>query len=117
MNSNKWNQVFRQAPMGMFILSLDGTVIDCNPAAHGFWGDELCDHAAPDIPGLLNTSLDELIDLFSDPEQTELSQTIHLNTPELVAHHPYILKCANPTAWLTVNIAPIRDDQGTLSDL
>lgn len=117
MNSNKWNQVFRQAPMGMFILSLDGTVIDCNPAAHGFWGDELCDHAAPDIPGLLNTSLDELIDLFSDPEQTELSQTIHLNTPELVAHHPYILKCANPTAWLTVNIAPIRDDQGKLSDL
>ena len=117
MNSSKWNQVFRQTPMGMFILNLDGELTDCNPAARSFWGDQTCDHAEQNIPGLLNTSLDELITLFSDPEQTEISQTIHLNTPELIEHHPYILSCANPAAWLTMTVAPLRDEQGKLTDL
>ncbi len=117
MNISKWYQVFQHATSGILILSLEGKVIHCNPAARKFWGTPVNEQTEHDILSLLHTSPNELKHLFSDPEQTELSQTLNMNTPALIEQHPYILQTNNPAAWLSFTIAPLRDEQGQLTEL
>lgn len=110
MNSNQWNQIFQHTPIGMFVLSLEGRIVHCNPSATTFWGEQVCCQPELDLLAVIETSLAELIEHFNDSDEA-LIRTLQLKIQNRLP------QAANPTAWVRFSISPIRDEAGQLTEI
>lgn len=108
MNSNKWNQVFQHAPIGMLVLSLEGEVQHYNHSAKRFWGDCLHPQTPLDIPRLIGSSPEELIQHFQgDDHILTLTQQLSVSTTN---------SASPPSAWVRFQISPIKGKSGQISE-
>ncbi|MFG1490870.1 diguanylate cyclase, partial [Oceanospirillum sp. HFRX-1_2] len=92
------------------MLSCEGRVLHCNPVASAFWGKAACCQPELDLPTIMEIPIPELIERFKENDEA-IVRTLQL---KIKNRSPQV---ANPSAWIRFTIAPIRDDNGLLTQI